>query len=82
MNLTELYQLRNYATGNTNKVINKDVFLSVLDSHIRAIAPTDEHYHSQDTKQPQRAFTEATRIDRIHHPPVRNEVLKKYKGSV
>lgn len=31
-------------------------------------------------KRQQMAFVEATRIDRIHHPPNRNEVLKKYQG--
>jgi len=42
VNLSQLIQLRMYAKESPHKVISKETFLEVVDSHIKAISGTDE----------------------------------------
>lgn len=81
MNLTQLFQLKMDILQSGNKTVNTNTVLVLLDSHISALSVKDEHCHSEESKTLQRAFTEPTRIDRIH-PKSREEVLKSYRGGV
>lgn len=81
MNLDQLYQLRNRAKGNDKKVISKETFLTVLDSHIRLLNGQNDssiiREHNEPVKVTQGLKT-AIGMEQVRVPPTHEQVSKVY----
>jgi hypothetical protein len=81
MNLSQLYELKNEINRNPNKVISKLVLLSVLDSHIQALTPSNDVEVIQDSKPletPFKSAYERGENQEIRLPPTKEQVRRAY----
>ena len=79
MELDELMKLRLYAKSSKNKVVMKETFLSVLDSHIRLALSLDDRLVIRDKKM---SYNERqalkSGIEQVRLPPTQEQVRKAY----
>jgi hypothetical protein len=82
MNLSQLHELRINVKQNPNKVISKSVLLSVLDSHIQALTPSNDVQVIQDSKPletPFKSAYERGENQEIRLPPTKERVRRAYR---
>jgi hypothetical protein len=82
VNLSQLYELKNEISRNPNKVISKLVLLSVLESHIQALTPSNDVQVIQDSKPLEMPFKSVYERDgnqQVRLPPTQEQVRRAYR---
>lgn len=71
LNLTQLYELRNNVALNPNRVVSKNAFLKLLDSHISLFNSRNDLQLVRDTKEPDNGLQKVYEHYALtRHPPV------------
>lgn len=79
LNLTQLYELRNNVKANPNRVVSKNAFLTLLDSHISVLSGKNDLQLVRDTKEPENGLQKVYEHYALtRHPPTMDEVRKAY----
>lgn len=81
LNLSQLYELRTNVKQNTNKVVSKNAFLALLDSHISVLSGKNDLHVIRDTNEYesglQRVYDHYA-LDSVRLPPTIEERNKAY----
>lgn len=79
LNLSQLYELRNNVKQNPNKVVSKNAFLTLLDSHISLFNSRNDLQLVRDTKEPENGLQKVYEHYALSRcPPSMDEVRKAY----